>query len=658
MTITTRESGSRPVHENRDKHSPHPTFYQRDKNYLSINPGYEIAYWENNPLWPEGAELNHFMSNSAQHIEKLDIFIHLDEINGEQYAYLSIRPNSRILNPTAAAVKSEILVKMKQVIADSRIIHGLPETQELRKHIGIYLEGYQRQGGYRDYFTIRVASPTMPQRGADSYVEELIDLELKPGKITDEKSGKIDFHDLGFSDKLVKKNSKIAVLTHATAGVDGTTIYGDQIPAEAGKEVVKLVYDRKSITAEEQPEKNRTILKALITGFLYRDPVKGFFIDPDVLVRQVDFSTGNIAIKEFNQVATVIKVEGSNNILQDTVKPGFSLMAKEITVNGNVGRGAVLKGENIKISGIVDPGARITGNHISINKVVGAFIEGDDVQINAVVENATIIGRQVMVKTCITSTLKGSEVIIREAMHAGTVTAGSFIYCHGIFSNGKSVLRIDPMALPAYRQQEEEINLEMKKLSTKLDHFTPQVTKKVHLRSQLEKEISHLIQTIEQQKNRSLTDQQKAAIMQLISHGRIDELRERLQISITAIMAKRLKTYHLISQEIAELKISEDAIIKELSTIKQKLIELKLSYSQGLIVVNNAGEGDSQIEFATFSRPPAASSQTTFFSFNRQEQKILAGTTPFSWKPEDSRLAPLSPQALKIINQFSPAVKP
>jgi len=628
------------------------------KNLLFITTRYEIAYGKNLGYSQKEQELAIFMNNSEQHIEKLDIFIHLDEVDGEQYAYLSIRPNSRILNPSAAAVKSEILVKMQEVIAGSRIIHGLPNTQKLKNHIATYLEGYQKQGRYRNYFTIQLASPTLPQPGKNSFLEELIDLELKPGKISDEKTGKIDYHDLGFSDKLVKKNSDIAILTHATAGIDGSTIYGDPIPAEPGKEVIKLAYDHKSITAEEQPEKNRTILKALITGFLYRDPAKGFFIDPDVLVSQVDFSTGNIAIKEFSQVSTAIKVEGSNNILQDTVKPGFTLMAKKITVNGNVGRGAVLKGENIKISGIVDPGARIIGKHISINKVVGAFIEGDDIQINAVVENSTVIGRQIIVETCITSIMKGSEVIISDAMHAGTVTAGTFIYCHGIFGSGKSVLGIDPMALPAYQQQEEEINLEMKKLSAKLDHFIPQVTKKVHLQSQLEKEITHLFQTIEQQKNMSLTDQQRAAIMQLISHGQIDELRERLQISITAIMVKRLKTYHLISQEIAELKISEDAIIKEFSAIKQKLIELKLSYNHGLVVVNNHGNGESQIEFATFSRPPEAISQTTLFSFNRQEQKIFASTTPFSWKQEDSRLAPLSPQALKIINQFSAAIKP
>ena len=593
------------------------------------------------------------MNHPQQHIEKLDIFIHLDEIDGQQHAYLSIRPNSRIRNPTTPAVKDEILNRIKQMIADSRIVHGLPVEQELKIHIDKYLEGYQKKGGYRDYFTIPLAAPTMPQRGNDSFLEELIDLELKPGKITNEKTGKIDFHDLGFSDKLVKKNSKIAILTHATTGVEGTTIYGDPIPAEPGKETVKLSYDRKSVYAEELPEKNQSILKALITGFLYRDPTKGFFIDPDVLVNQVDFSTGNIAIKEFNQVSTAIKVEGSNNILQDTVKPGFTLMAREITVNGNVGRGAVLEGKEIRVSGIVDPGARIIGNHISINKVVGAFIEGDDIQINSVIENATVNGRLITVNTCITSTMTGDEVIIQEAMHAGTVTAGSFVYCHGIFGSGKSILSIDPMALPVYQQQEKEIEADMKKLSSKLDHFTPQLTKKGHLRSQLEKEITHLMQTIEQQKNTKLTDQQKAAIMQMISHGRIDELRERLQISITAIMVKRLKTYHSLAQEIDALQNSADSLAGDFAALKQKLIELKLSYSRGLILMNDAGDGDSQISFSSFSHPPVIVDQTTLFSFNRQKKKIAAQAAPFSWPQKEKLINSLSPRALKIIKRYS-----
>ena len=598
------------------------------------------------------------MNSLEQHIEKLEIFVHLEEVNGQQHAYLSIRPNSHLLNPSAAAVKNEILAKMLEVITDSKIVHGLPDKQTLKKHIGIYLEGYQKQGGYRNYFTIPLASPTLPQPGENSFLEELIDLELKPGKISAEKTGRIDYHDLGFSDKLVKKNSDIAILTHATAGIDGMNIYGDPIPAEAGKEVIKLAYDHKSITAEEQPEKNQTILKALITGFLYRDSEKGFFVNPDVLVSQVDFSTGNIAIKEFSQISTTIKVEGSNNILQDTVKPGFTLMAKEITVNGNVGRGAVLKGENIKISGIVDPGAKITGNYISIDKVVGAFVEGDDIQINAVVENATVIGRQVKVKTSITSTLQGSEVIIHEAMHAGMVTAGIFIYCHGIFSSGKSVLRINPMSLPAYQQQEEGMKVEMKKLSVNIDHFTPRLAKKKYLKSQLEKEISHFIRTIEQQKNRSLTEQQKAAILQMISHGRSNELLKRLQISITSLMAKRLETYHLLSREIGELKNSAGELTREYDAIKQNLVELRLSFARGLILVNNNSDGEAQIEFTTFSRPPETVSQATLFRFNRQKQKIIANTAPFSWNQGDSRLTPLSPQALKIMNQFSIAGKP
>lgn len=598
------------------------------------------------------------MNQSAQHIEKLEIFIHLDEMNGQQHAYLSIRPNSRILNPEAAEVNGEILAKMQEIIAGSNISHGLPDTNTLKKHINAYLEGYLKQGGYRDYFTIPLASPTMPQRGEDSFLEELIDLELKPGKISNEKTGKIDYHDLGFSDKLVKKNSDIAILTHATAGIDGSTIYGDLIEAEPGKEIVKLTYDHKSIIAEEQPEKNQTVLKALITGFLYRDAKKGFFIDPNVLVHQVDFSTGNIAIKEFNQVSTAIKVEGSTNILKDTVKPGFTLMAKEIKINGNVGRGAVLEGEEINISGIVDPGASITGNSISINKVVGAFIKGNDIHIKSVVENATITGKHVEMKTFVTSTIKGDEVIIHEAMHGGTVTAGSFIYCHGVFGSGNSVLRIDPMVLPDYQEQEEKLKAAMKKASTKLDNATPQLTKKSYLKSQLEKEINNFIQTIEQQKNRKLTEQQKRAILQMISRGRSDELRKRLQISITSLMAKRLQTYHLLSREIDKLKGSADGLAGEYAATQQDLIELKLSFTRGLILVNNTGNGEARIEFSTYSRQRESINQPTLFSFNPKEKKIHTSSTPLSWEQEDARLTRLSPQALKLINHYSAPFKP
>jgi len=91
--------------------------------------------------------------------------------------------------------------------------------------------------------------------------------------------------------------------------------------------------------------------------------------------------------------------------------------------------------------------------------------------------------------------------------------------------------------------------------------------------------------------------------------------------------------------------------------LKQNLIELKLSYQRGLIIVNDAGSGESQIGFASFSRPPAAVSQTTLFTFHRKKQKITAQAAPFTWRPEEEQTTSLSPRALKIINRFAATEK-
>ncbi|MBN2332720.1 MAG: DUF342 domain-containing protein [Deltaproteobacteria bacterium] len=583
----------------------------------------------------------------------IDLFIHMDEVQGQQHAYLSIRPNTRIANPTDARAKTEILAVIEQLIENSTITHGLLAKKKLREQVELYLDGYRKNGEYRDYFTFSLAAPTLPVPGSDSTLEELINLELKAGKIINEKTGKIDFRDLGFSEKLVHKGSKLLVVNHATKGIDGTTIHGGQIHAEPGKELAKLRYDRKSIIADEQPEKNITILKALIDGFLYREETRGYFIDPDVLVQQVDFSTGNIAVKDYSTIATSIKVEDSSNVLKDSVKAGFTLKANGIRVTGNVGRGAILEGDTITINGIVDPEARIIGRHITIDKVVGARIEGHEVTINEVIRNAIIIGHQVKIKTCMSSTIQATEVHIAESMHAGTVTAGTFIYCHGIHSSGKSVLQIDPFALPDYQQREEKLNEMLRKSSLKRDHFTPKLVKNTYLRSQLETEIAQLLQNIEEQKNISLTNQQKTAIRQLITSDRAAELSERLHIPLASITLKRLHSFYQLTQEHEELKKEEESINREIIGCKEVIANLRQSFSRGLILADNGGDGEVHINFGTFSRRPTTINTPTLFSFSRNRKTIIATTGPLALHKHDQRLASLSPEALKLLNRFS-----
>ena len=204
---------------------------------------------------------------------------------------------------------------------------------------------------------------------------------------------------------------------------------------------------------EEDSEHNRAILKAGLTGFLYHDGARGYFIDKDVLTNQVDFTTGNIEIDDFSKVDSIIKVSGHRDIMRDSVKPGFTLKAREIIVDGNVGRGAHLEGETITVTGIVDSRARIIGRKIEIGKAVGAHIEGDDVKINEVLQNAVVVGRQVRLNTCMSSHISGEDVFINQELRSGTVVAASFIFCSQASGSSHSSLIIDPLQIPSFQEK-------------------------------------------------------------------------------------------------------------------------------------------------------------------------------------------------------------
>ena len=171
---------------------------------------------------------------------------------------------------------------------------------------------------------------------------------------------------------MIHEGEPLVIVNHASPGIDGIDIFNQPIKAETGKEEKVPTYDRKTIIREDDPDNNRTILKAAITGFLYQEGERGYFIDKDVLTKQVDFSTGNIEVQDFCDIDTVIKVSGNKDIMRDSVKPGFTLKAREIFIEGNVGRGATLEGDKITITGIVDAKARIIGRKIEIGKAVGA----------------------------------------------------------------------------------------------------------------------------------------------------------------------------------------------------------------------------------------------------------------------------------------------
>ncbi|MBN2231232.1 MAG: DUF342 domain-containing protein [Deltaproteobacteria bacterium] len=591
------------------------------------------------------------MNENNPETDKLDLFIHLEEHHGHDVALLSIRPNTRLHAPGAPETRQLVIEEINRQLAAHHIVAGIVVAAELEHHIDSYLAGYLRRGSYRDFYTFRIAQPTLPQPGSDSSMQELISLEAKPGRIVDERTGRIDFRDLGFSDKLVHEGDDLVILTHATPGIHGTDIRGRKISAAAGREPHRLKFDRRSVRAEKRDADRRTVLVATRSGFFYRDEVKGYFVDPDVLVQAVDFTTGNIRIRDYSNVDTVIKVEGTDNILYDSVKPGFALKAREITVKGNVGRGAVLEGDTITIVGIVDPDARIIGNHIRIDKVVGAHIEGIDIQINRVVTNATIVGRRVQVQTCTTSQLFGIEVMVHKELHAGTATAGTFLYCNRIQGNGTAHLHIDPPRIPALRAEQELLENERDRAVSLLERQAPQRRDKERLHTELEHEIELVFGLVEREKRLALNDRQRIAIRQLIINGHADDLGPRLDLTFSALTLKRLQTYHLLHRELLDIRRNHADQEAAIATIQQHIDDFERLYTRGLVAIGGPGNGEARIAFGARELAPRRLHEATLFGWSDERKQIVRYPLNLVLASRDPRLTTLSPQAQEILQR-------
>ncbi len=583
--------------------------------------------------------------------ELLDLFLQLDEREGLQYAYISIRPNTRISDPDAPGWPATILQRVRQELDANDIVHGLRPDDELLAEIKSYLREYQQIQLSKTFYTFLAAQPTPPIRGDDGSLEVLIDLQLKPGKIKDPRSGRIDYHDLGFSETLVRIGDPLVVITHATPGLDGTDIFGQPIKAQPGKEPAIPLYDRHTITAETKEEPKQTILKARINGFFYHDSSRGYFIDKDVLTQHVDFHTGNIEVQDFTEIDTIIKVSGSRDILHDSVKPGFTLKAREIIVDGNVGRGAVLEGDRIVISGIVDAKALIRGQEIEIHKVVGARIEGRKIRINQVLQNASVNGSEIVLKTCVSSTITGEEVFIYNELRAGSITAARFIFCARATGNNVATLTIDPHAIPSFLEALEQQRRRTNELQREYrEQEKQQKKRRMAFEHQHRPRLDNFFHIIEERKKTRLSPKQRLALEQLLRRGHYDSISKKLNLSFNKLIRQQLDEFghgcRQLDEADQQLKHRHEELKKEM----QLLREMDEAHTRGLILITGENSGEIKICFRATCLSPVIFNQKLLFCFDAVKNRII-GMKKFSSAGHRKMFTHLSPRALAAIDK-------
>ena len=178
---------------------------------------------------------------------------------------------------------------------------------------------------------VLLAQGQPPRHGTDAWLELLVAERLDVGRL--DTRGRMDWRDRGFTP-VVEAGQDIARLHPATAGVPGVDVYGQPLPARAGRPLAL------------KPGRN---VEALEDGALFRACAPGVVLagqgvldvsDLLVIPGDVDLSTGNIRLQKGS-----VEVRG-------TVRAGASLEVPDsVLVGGAVEDAVVSAGADVSVAG-------------------------------------------------------------------------------------------------------------------------------------------------------------------------------------------------------------------------------------------------------------------------------------------------------------------
>lgn len=165
---------------------------------------------------------------------------------------------------------------------------------------------------------IIAALGSTPQKGVDAEITYIVIPERKP---VIQEDGSANHYEMNFVTQ-VKQGDWLGEKIPSQAGIDGSDVYGNRVPAVAGDDV-RLVYDRKSVIEEQELDK--IVLRAAHDGALvYKEGVLSV-VKHLVINGDVGPETGSITF------------EGAVTIY-GTVLAGYSVVASgDIAVEGSEG---------------------------------------------------------------------------------------------------------------------------------------------------------------------------------------------------------------------------------------------------------------------------------------------------------------------------------
>ncbi len=225
----------------------------------------------------------------------------------------------------ANASVSITMQKASLKIAENYLLRGkkltLPQLQFCLKRKGVVhgvsTEALNRiciESIHDKYVDVAFATP--PENGTDGRIEYKKDIspEIKPQQRSD---GSVDYRNIQTFTS-VAKGELLAVKYPPAPGKPGTTVTGDPIPANAGKDILLPQGKNTEISADG------TQLLASATGIIYFESAVLVVAELLNINHDVDFSVGNI------------KYTG-DVLIGGSVKPGFCVEAEgSIQIKGEV----------------------------------------------------------------------------------------------------------------------------------------------------------------------------------------------------------------------------------------------------------------------------------------------------------------------------------
>lgn len=361
--------------------------------------------------------------------------------------------------------------------------------------------------------------------------------------------GRIDYSKRGYI-QAVQKGDIIIEYIKAKEGKNGRNCKGELLKVKEPVQKYSIDFTV-SENIEKKEDENRIIFVAKKDGYVNKEGDK-YDINDNMEVDEVSFkTTGSIEANLESNVKINIK---ESDVLKDAIGPGMSVETTEITVEGNIGSGAVVKAKKAKIGGQTHQKASIYADELDIS-VHRGYAEGKDVTIKRL-EGGRVNAKTVKIDQAIGGEVIAEKIFVKQLVSNVTLVASEIIEINEEKgTNNKFV--IDPSRVLGFQEKIDELEKKLKKIEATIN-----TTKKVIRDKKL------LIE-----KNREPAELVKQKIIELKRSGQ--EPAKTLVKKIKDFQ-QLIATYNALLEKYKKEKVERESIKKDIEDIQSTILKAKI----------------------------------------------------------------------------------